>query len=326
MQSNNPVFNRNEGFSKPGGYATFDTAPPTSGTLEEMYAQPSATPVRTGRMTYDDVVTKTGIMFAVLIVGAAVGWIYPGLTFVGLIVGLVLGLVNSFKREPSPALMLAYAGFEGLFVGGISGIFEEQWDGIVGQAVVSTLVLFAVALVAYRSGRIRVTPKFQRGMIIAISGYAVLLLVNLVSSLFGGPSIWSGENPALALAIGAFAIGLATLSLVLDFDFIERGVRNGLPEKYAWTAAFGLIVTLVWLYIELLRLHRHPAGRQLAAHPHAQRHRHPRSRVPIVVWLGSAERALRLLEDLLVHDRRGVAESQAVLTAQPAHAVFRAEE
>ena len=253
MQSNNPVFNRNEGFAKSGGYATFDQAP-SAATLEDMYAQPSATPVRTGRITYDDVVTKTGIMFAVLIVGAAVGWYVPGLWIVGMIVGLVLGLVNSFKREPNPALMLAYAGFQGLFIGGISHVFNDQWPGIVGQAVLGTLVLFAVALFAYRSGRIRVTPKFQRGMLIAISGYVVLLLINLVSSLFGGPSIWSGENPALALAVSAFAVGLATLSLVLDFDFIEKGVRNGLPERFAWTAAFGLIVTLVWLYIELLRL------------------------------------------------------------------------
>ncbi len=251
MQSNNPVFNRNEGFTKPGGYATFDTAPPTSGTLEEMYAQPSATPVRTGRMTYDDVVAKTGIMFAVLLVGAAIGWQAPGLWFVGMIVGLVLGLVNSFKREPNPALMLAYAGFEGLFVGGISKYFEDAWDGIVGQAVGATLVLFAVALVAYRSGRIRVTPKFKRGMLIALGGYFIFVMINLVSSLFGGPTVW--DNGPLGLLIGAFAIGLATLSLVLDFDFIEQGVRNGMPEKFAWTAAFGLIVTLVWLYIELLR-------------------------------------------------------------------------
>ncbi len=254
MQSNNPVFNRNEGFARSGGYATFDQASPTSSTLEDMYAQPSATPVRTGRLTYDDVVAKTGIMFAVLLVGAAIGWQVPGLLWVGLIVGLVLGLVNSFKREPNPALMLAYAGFEGLFVGGISKYFEDAWDGIVGQAVISTLVLFAVALFAYRSGRIRVTPKFQRGMFIALAGYGVLLLINLVSALFGGPTIWGGENPLLALAVSLFAVGLATLSLILDFDFIEKGVRNGLPERFAWTAAFGLIVTLVWLYIELLRL------------------------------------------------------------------------
>ena len=107
MQSNNPVFNRNDAFAK-GGYATFDT--PTATQLEDMYAAPSAIPVRTGRMTVDDVVTKLGISFAVLLVGAAVGWFVPGLWIVGMLVGLVLGLVNSFKQEPSPALILAYAG------------------------------------------------------------------------------------------------------------------------------------------------------------------------------------------------------------------------
>lgn len=123
MQGNNPIFNRAEGFN--GRHATYDAAAPSAEELQQMYAAPSATPVQTGRMTYDDVVMKTGITFAVLLAGAVVGWFNPGLAFVGLIVGLVLGLVNAFKRNPSPPLILAYAAFEGLFVGGISQIFEN---------------------------------------------------------------------------------------------------------------------------------------------------------------------------------------------------------
>jgi uncharacterized YccA/Bax inhibitor family protein len=254
MESNNPAFRRNDAFARTGagGYATFDQ--PSAQQLEDMYAQPSATPVRAGRMTVDDVVTKLGISMAVLLVGAAVGWIYPGLFFVGMIVGLVLGLVNSFRKEPSPALILAYAGFEGLFVGGISRFFEEQWDGIVGQAVLGTLSVFVVSLFLYRSKRVRVTPKFQRMAIIALGGYVLFSLVNLVASLFGVGDGWGFRSGALGVAISLFAVGLAAVMLILDFDFVEQGVRNGLPEKYSWYAAFGLLVTLVWLYIEMLRL------------------------------------------------------------------------
>jgi uncharacterized YccA/Bax inhibitor family protein len=251
MQSNNPVFNRNDAFTK-GGYATFDT--PTATQLEDMYAAPSATPVRTGRMTIDDVVTKLGISFAVLLVGAAIGWYVPGLWIVGMIVGLVLGLVNSFKREPSPALILAYAGFEGLFVGGISRFFEAQWEGIVGQAVLGTLSVFFAALFLYRSKRIQVTPKFQRMAFIAIGGYLVFALASFVAALFGVGGGWGFRTGPLGILVGLFAVALAAVFLILDFDFIEQGVRNGLPEKMSWYAAFGLLVTLVWLYIEMLRL------------------------------------------------------------------------
>lgn len=254
MQSSNPVFNREEAFSR-GGYAGFREEPaPSAQVLEEMYAQPSATPVRTGSMSYDDVVVRTGITFAVLLVGAAVGWFNPGLWVVGMIVGLVLGLVNSFKREPSPVLILAYAAFEGLALGGISVWYEQVWANIVPQAVLGTFAVFLAALVAYRSGRIRVTPKFRRTVLIAIGGYFVFSLVNLVAMLFGFGGPWGFQSGALGVVIGLFAVGLGALFLVLDFDFIDQGVRNGIPERYAWTAAFGLTVTLVWIYLEMLRL------------------------------------------------------------------------
>ena len=260
MQSRNPVFNRTPGFGG-GQQAGYGTVAPSTEQLEEMYSAPSATPVQTGRMTYDDVVVKTGLTFGVLLVGAVIGWFAPQFALVGAIVGLALGLVNAFKRNPSPALILAYAAFEGLFVGGISNVFEgmqingNDLNGIVAQAVLATLAVFGVSLWAYHSKRIRVTPKFQRGVMIALGGYLVFCLVNLLFQVFGSSdSVFGFRTGIFGILIGLFAVGLAAMCLVLDFDFIEKGVQQGIPAKFAWTAAFGLTVTLVWLYIELLRL------------------------------------------------------------------------
>ncbi len=253
MQSRNPVFSNSDAFSqRGGGYATFNEAPPAQ-QLEEMYSAPSATGVNTGRMTMDDVVIKTGLMFAVLLPLAVVNFMVgsPLLTFGGMIVGLVLGLVVAFKGSTNPALILSYAAAEGLFVGGISKVFEDAWDGVVAQAVLGTLAVFAVALFAYKSGRVRATPKFRRTVLIAMGGYLVFCLVNLGAVLITGNDFRSGWLGAL---IGLFAVGLAAAMLILDFDFAEQGVKNGLPQRFAWLAAFGLVVTLVWLYIEMLRL------------------------------------------------------------------------
>jgi uncharacterized YccA/Bax inhibitor family protein len=245
MESRNPVFGRISEFN--GGTSAGVQE------LEQMYAAPSATSLHTGRLTYDDVVVKTGALFAVLLVTAAYAWFRPSpvLLWVGLAGGLVLGLVNAFKREPSPPLILAYAAFEGLFLGTISVAFEGFYNGIVFQAVLATLATFGVMLLLYRSGKIRVTPKFQRVLLIAVGGYIVFCLVNLGIFLFTGSSLRGGM---WGLLIGAVGAGLAALMLVLDFDYIEQGVRDRIPARYAWTAAFGLAVTLIWLYIEFLRI------------------------------------------------------------------------
>lgn len=258
MESRNPVFNSSKAF-RSGGDATSGTAPTATASaaqLEQMYSSPSATSVDTGRMSMDDVVVKTGLMFAVLLPAAALNYWQENaaLTFGGLIVGLVLGLVVSFKQSTSPALILSYAAAEGLFLGGISKVFEQSWPGIVPQAILGTLAVFGVALFAYKSGRVRVTPKFQRTVLIAMGGYLVFCLVNVVVMLTGHGGEFGLRQGPLGFAIGLFAVGLAALMLILDFDFAEQGVRNGLPERYSWLAAFALVVTLVWLYIELLRL------------------------------------------------------------------------
>lgn len=268
MQSRNPVFNRSNAFASRGparqqaGQPGYPTAPGyaaggyAAADLEQMYNQPSATGVDTGRMTMDDVVVKTGLMFAVLLPLAALNYVIqsPLLTFGGLIVGLVLGLVVAFKQSTNAALILSYAGAEGLFLGGISRVFENVWNGIVPQAVLGTLSVFAVALFLYKSGRVRATPKFRRTVLIAGVGYLVFSLVNLVVMMMSDGSDWGLRQGPLGFAIGLFAVGLAAAFLILDFDFAEEGVRNGLPERYSWLAAFGLVVTLVWLYIEMLRL------------------------------------------------------------------------
>ncbi|HEX6235032.1 MAG TPA: Bax inhibitor-1/YccA family protein [Jiangellaceae bacterium] len=250
MQSHNPVLSR--AFSSPT--STYQTQPASAEQLEQMYQAPPAP--QAGRMTYDEVVTKGGITFAVLLAGAVLGWVAPGLFWIGFVVGLVLAFVNIFKREPSPALILAYAGFEGIFLGAISQTLATFIDpSIVSQAVIGTMGVFGVSLWLYKSGRVRVTPKFQRAVLMALGGYLVFVIFNLVAQLAGwSDNMFGFRSGLLGIAIGVFAIALAAFVLMLDFDFIEKGVQQGIPAKYAWTAVFGLTVTLVWLYIEMLRL------------------------------------------------------------------------
>lgn len=260
----NPVFDRLAKDDR--GYATFNGGPatsspaygqgtstPSAGELDSMYGAPSATSVDTGRLTYDDVVVKTGLTFAVLLVGAGVGWVTKDsrLMILGAVVGLVLGLVNSFKKSPSPALILAYAAFEGLFIGGISQFYESAYNGVVAQAVLGTMSVFVAVLVGVRSGRLRTSPRLNKIFFAAIVGYLIFSLVNVALVAFSGQNLRGGM---LGLIIGAFAVLLAAYSLVMDFEFIQRGVQAGAPAKFAWTAAFGLVVTLVWLYLEILRI------------------------------------------------------------------------
>ncbi|WP_425863604.1 Bax inhibitor-1/YccA family protein [Arthrobacter sp. TWP1-1] len=230
--------------------------------LQDMYNKPAAGPAQTGRMSYDDVIMKTVMTLGLVLVGAALGWMIPVLMFPGMIVGLILGLVNSFKKEPSPVLILLYAGFEGLFLGGLSGLLENMYPGIAIQAILGTLSVFVVTLVLFRNGKVRATPKMMRFFIIAMAGYALFSLINFFLMIFNVTTTpWGvngmdipGTNIPFGVVIGLLAIGLAAFSLIVDFTSIEKGIQNGVPAKYSWTAAFGLTVTLVWLYVEILRL------------------------------------------------------------------------
>ncbi|WP_247828436.1 Bax inhibitor-1/YccA family membrane protein [Arthrobacter antioxidans] len=233
--------------------------------LEHMYNQPSAGPAQTGRMTFDDVIVKTLLCLGVVLVGAAIpAFVLPGLALplmvIGALGGFVLGLVNAFRREPSPALIIAYAALEGLFVGGLTMFFEAMWPGIAVQAVVGTFIVFGVTLALFKSGKVRATPKAMKFFMIAMISYALFSLVNLGMMLFGATDSMFGMRDIeifgipLGVFIGILAIGLAAFSLIIDFTSISEGVRNGAPQKYSWTAAFGLTVTLIWLYVEILRL------------------------------------------------------------------------
>ena len=272
----NPVFNgktfrsATRGGNQAAGVGTTMYAGQTMANqqqLEHMYSQPSAGPAQTGRMTFDDVIVKTLLCIGVVLVGAAIpAFVLPGLAMplmvIGALGGFVLGLVNAFKREPSPALILAYAALEGLFVGGLTMLFESMWPGIAVQAVVGTFIVFGVTLALFKSGKVRATPKAMKFFMIAIISYAVFSLVNLGMMVFGATDgmfgmrseMIPGTNIPFGVVIGLFAIGLAAFSLIIDFTSISEGVRNGAPQKYSWTAAFGLTVTLIWLYVEILRL------------------------------------------------------------------------
>jgi uncharacterized YccA/Bax inhibitor family protein len=260
MESRNPVLNRE--FGRDGqAYAGFGPAPTaTAGvdaaTLEEMYRRQSTT----GQpMTVDDVVVKTGLLFVLLLFGAVAGWqivgSLPWVAWASLAVAFVLGMVVSFKRVTSPPLIMAYALFEGVFVGGISRFFQEAYPGIVLQAVIGTFTAFGVMLVLYKTGLLRATPRFRKMMMIAMFSYLGIALVSLVSAFFGVGGGWGFYGVGgLGLLLCVAGVALASFSLVLDFDAIEQGVAAGLPEKESWLGAFGLVVTLVWLYLELLRL------------------------------------------------------------------------
>lgn len=236
--------------------------------LERMYGAPPATSRDTGRMTYDDVIVKTGGLLALLVVVAGVTYqLAPELFFVGMIVGLVLGLVNAFKREPSPGLIVAYTVAQGVFLGGLSHLVQAMVstpgvaaDSIVVQALLATAATFVAALLLFSSGKVRVTPRSTRFLLIAMTGYLLFSLVNVALVWFGGMDGWGLRSEVsvmgipLGVLVGILAVGLAAYSLIIDFDSIKRGVEQGAPARYAWTASFGLIVTLVWLYVEFLRI------------------------------------------------------------------------
>jgi uncharacterized YccA/Bax inhibitor family protein len=265
--SSNPAFSRNPVFN--GKAAPAQVATISAEGLQDMYDRPAATPAETDRMSYEDTIVKTVLMFVVLLATAAVGFLanYPtptvlglGLMIGGVIGGLVFGLVNAFKREPSVPLILLYAAFEGLAVGSLSGFFESRWSGIVLQAVLATLAVFGVTLALFASGKVRASKRATKVFLIAIVGYGIFSLLNFVLMITGVVSDPWGLRGAvvfgipLGIIIGLFAVLLAAYSLVLDFDAIKKGVQAGAPRKYGWSAAFGLVLTLVWLYLELLRI------------------------------------------------------------------------
>jgi uncharacterized YccA/Bax inhibitor family protein len=276
--ASNPAFNRIEKDAK-SGYADFGgpgasaaqqsaaaqaaTAGMSAQQLQDLYNQPSAGPVDTRRVTMDDVIMKTLGLFAIVLVTAAGGWAVAAnnpaagsaIWIGGMIGTLVIGLMIAFKKTLSVPLILLYAVVEGLFMGAVSQFFNELYPGIVGQAVLATLATFAGMFLAYKFGLIKVTAKFRRIMTMMIFGYVIFAIVNFIFAVVWSDSPFGfGGTGGWGIAISIFAVGLASFTLALDFDSIEGAIRTGAPQKYSWLLAHGLIVTLVWLYIEFLRL------------------------------------------------------------------------
>lgn len=294
MRSRNPVFSR-RGFSRDNGYAGFNTAPQAGGpavaTQGNPYAQPTGNPyaqnpyaqnpygqqdlqhgappqapAATGRMTIDDVIMRTASTLGLLIVAAALSWaLLPvdeanisrsyGIGIGAALLGMVLALVQSFKRKASPALILTYAAVEGVFLGVISNIVDTHVaNGAAMQAVLGTMAVFAAVLVAYKAGWIRVNRRFYGFVMAAALGFILLMGVNLLFAVFGGGDGLGFRSGPLGIVFGVVGIILGACFLALDFKQVEDGLAYGAPREEAWFAAFGLTLTLVWIYLEFLRL------------------------------------------------------------------------
>ncbi|MER5808552.1 Bax inhibitor-1/YccA family protein [Streptomyces sp. NPDC002033] len=276
MRSSNPVFSR-RGFSRDnGGYAGFEAQHAQAGTATNPYAtNPYATdpatgmpaaPVRGNAMTIDDVVSRTAMTLGTLIVTATLAWIaLPvdpanvnksyGIAIGAAIVAFVLAMIQTFKRKPSPALIIGYAAFEGVFLGVISMVTSTYISpGVVVQAVLGTMCVFAAVLFAYKMRWIRVTRRFTGFVMAAALGFVLLMLANSLFALFGGGDGLGFRSGALGIVFGLVGVLLGACFLALDFKQVEDGVNYGAPREESWLAAFGLTLTLVWIYLELLRL------------------------------------------------------------------------
>ncbi len=246
-----------------GGYANFNYGGAQGAGYGRGFGAAPAAPTLAGRpMTIDDVVTKTAITLAIAVGTGAATFLVGGraalvLALPAAVIGLVLSLVIIFRRSVNPGLVIAYSAVEGVFLGGISyliALSRSIGPGIVMEAIAGTIGVFAAMLVVYKTGAVRVTPKLTKWIIGAIAGVFVLMLVNLIASFFvaGGLGLRSGGS--LGIAFSLLCIGIAAFSFLLDFDAADRALRSGVDAKFAWYIAFGLMTTLVWLYLEILRL------------------------------------------------------------------------
>lgn len=271
LRSSNPILSKKDAFTpaapqygQPYGQQPYQGYPGQGGFGGPQDPRQDAPSTLQGRMTLDDVITKTAVTIAVLVVTAALAWnlVPDSLYFPAMILSALVGfgvvLLVSFRRVVSPGLVVLYAAIEGVFIGMISKVFESVYTGIVAQAVVATFVAAGITLAAYKFFNIRVTAKFTKIVFISTAAFAGLMLINFIFSLVTGSgglrSGITGPVSGLSILVSAVAIVLAVLNLVLDFDYVERGIEMGAPANESWRAAFGLTVTMVWLYIELLRL------------------------------------------------------------------------
>ena len=275
MQSNNPIFTRNDEFNGRGRGAAVQTDP--SQWQVDLNGSPSPTHTQpgTGRMTIDSVVEKTAITLGLVVVAAIAAWIVIGqvvsdgglvddsavskayaLTLVGGLGGFVLVMVNAFKKVTSPPLVIGYAVFEGLFVGAFSKLitnFVSADSSIIFGAVLGTFAAVAGTLAAYKFFNIQVGAKFRKIVIASLMGFVAVSLLSLVMSFFGSGLGVNGFGP-VGFVFACLGLVLGVFMLILDFDFVEKGIEAGLPEVESWQAALGLTVTIVWIYTNILRI------------------------------------------------------------------------
>lgn len=266
MRSSNPVLTRltpetRTGYAPaPSGYSSAPT-----------YQSPVSTGV-SDRMTIDDVVVRTVALLVVTGIAGAFTWILvpdgilPTVWIAAALIGLVLGLIISFKRITNPPLLFTYAAVEGVFVGGVSKAYESFASGIVVQAVVGTFGIFLLMAALYKFKVIRSSPKFARILGAAVIGVLAISLVSVLVNVFGGSSPFferndDGTGTWLSIGFSVIVIVIASLTFILDFDLIEQSVAQGAPKEVAWTCAFGLLVGLIWVYLEVLRLLSYLRGR-----------------------------------------------------------------
>ena len=256
--TSNPAFRNLP--TQQGGYATFDRS--GGGMMgggagyagaQTSHVDPSQASQEVGRpITIDDIVQKTAISAGLALVAGTLTML-SGLAILAIpafIVGIVVALVVIFKQKPSAPLTLTYSGAMGIALGGIS----SQFPGLALQAVIGTAGVFFGMLVVYKTGAVRVTPRFTKWMMGALIGVVVLMLANLVAGFFMPGGLGLRDGGTMAIIFSLVVIGVAAFSLLMDFDAADNAVRSGVPEKYSWYIAFGLMTTLVWLYIEILRL------------------------------------------------------------------------
>lgn len=267
MESKNPILRdavKQDGFAYNEGLNAYNQAAAGTQVVDQQHGPTVGAATGVRPMTIDDVVTKTAISFIVLLVGAGIGWVLtpslPFLPFIAMIAALVVFFVGAFRKVPGAGVVLTYSALEGVMLGGISMFYQDYVNSvgngtnIIGQAVLGTLVAFAVMLFLYRTRIIKVNGTFMKIMMIAMVSYLVIALASFVSALFGVGGGWGFYGVGgLGLLLCVVGVALAAFTLNLDFASIEQGIQEGLPSKYAWTMALGLIVTLVWLYLEILR-------------------------------------------------------------------------
>ena len=211
-------------------------------------------------MTLDGIVNKTAMSLAILLFAAYYTYSNAIMDYVliGLIGGFIVALVTIFKKEWSPITVPIYAVLEGLYLGGVSKMFGNMFEpGIVPQAICLTLGILIALLFAYKTKIIKVTENFKLGVFAATAGIGVVYLISVLMSAFGGrglPIMDPTNTSMISIGFSLFVVGIASLNLVMDFDFIEQGVENGAPKYMEWYGAFGLLMTLIWLYLEILKL------------------------------------------------------------------------